>query len=785
MSEQIEKPILDDEQLLEAKILADPVYFAEIYLRSPSNPNEPLELRSYQKKILRDRASKRILRIGRRVGKSVTIAVEAIWKAYTNKYREILIVAGYDSQVQTVFNLIKNMVNESPEVSKSIEGTRMRPYEIKFKNNSIIMGFVGNNAVRGKCLPGDTLVVMADGITLKEIKDIKEGDKVLSVDTELTDNNARVGTVSSIHDNGIKDIYAIESSSERRLHLTENHKVMAMYRGWIEAKDLNTEEDQGSKSDFIATVHPNGKAYWTRVQKFHKIGKAKTYDLTIDKYHNFIAFNQIPNSSGAVVTPYGADALSSFKIDGLHSGGFLVHNSASDLYIDEVDSIPNALLVEAVLPIEQSYTHTSITVSGTPTGKREYFYNVSKHKDEMGFSEWHMPSNVSPQWSEEKAKQIRMVTSESQYLHEYMAEFGSMAEGVFKNHFIDQNLYVYSYSSLKVNPNNYYILGVDWNESQFGVQAVILEYMNDTEHLLHYNGGEWKDINGEPNNRIEKSGLLRVFYADAIDPASYTNMGSVDFILKLMKKIPFKLMAFDKGHGEANYEMLRLSLENGVGPMGTSCAGMKNFLNNMISVDMGGSTEIIDKITGTSTKAPTKNVMVKNAQLMNESGLLAIPACDLKGGIVEDEEQKLIGQMRGYVVERIGKQGEVYASTVRDGLDHRLDAMMLGIYAYTMDTSVFHKRDSDLAAENVEGFEGISAVKPGWRSVEQKTFRPEVQQRDDMTIYNHGSISRGEPEEYELDGKGKPVPIKQRTLFNRSGFKHTSRSIVKPKRRRF
>jgi hypothetical protein len=776
---------LTDEQLLEAKILTDPVYFAEIYLRSPSNPTQPLELRNYQKRILRDKSRKRVFRIGRRVGKSVTIAIEAIWKAYTNKYREVLIVAGYDSQVQTIFNLIKNMVSESPEVSQSIANTRMRPYEIRFKNNSIIMGFVANNAVRGKCLPGDTLVVMSDGITLKEIKDIEIGDKVLSIDTELTDNNSREGTVSAIYDNGIKDIYSIESSSERLIHVTENHKLMAMYKGWVEAKDLNTEAEDGSKSDFVVTIHPDGKAYWTRIQKFKKVKKARTYDITVDKYSNFVAFNQIPDSPGAVVTPYGVDALSSFKIEGLHSGGFLVHNSASDLYIDEVDSIPNNSLVEAVLPIEQSFKHTTITVSGTPSGRREYFYNIVKHKEEMGFAEWYLPASVSPEWSEEKAAQLKLVTTDNQYQHEYLAEFGSMAEGVFKNHFIDQNLYVYGYNNLKFNPNNYYILGVDWNESQFGVQAVILEYMNDSEYLLPYNGGEWKDSNGDPINKIEKSGLLRVFFADSIDPDVYTNIGSVEFIIKLMKKIPFKIMAFDRGHGEANYELLRLSIEKGEGPMGTKCTGMKSFLKNMISVDMGGYTEIIDKVSGTATKAPTKNVMVKNSQLMNETGLLAIPACDLKDQPVEDEEQKLIGQMRGYIIDRVGRHGEVYSSTVREGLDHRLDAFMLGIYAYTMDTSIFHKRSSDLGIENVEGFERITDVKPGWRDIEQETFRPEVSVRNDMTLYDHGFVPRGEPEEYELDKNGKAVPIKQKALFNRSGFKHTSRSIVKPKSRRF
>ena len=40
---------LTDQERLEAQILSDPVYFAEMYLKSPANPKEDLFLRPYQK----------------------------------------------------------------------------------------------------------------------------------------------------------------------------------------------------------------------------------------------------------------------------------------------------------------------------------------------------------------------------------------------------------------------------------------------------------------------------------------------------------------------------------------------------------------------------------------------------------------------------------------------------------------------------------------------------------------------------------------------------------------
>jgi len=774
---------LKDDALIEAQILSDPVYFAEIFLRSPADPKEPLVLREYQKNILKDPAQKRILRMGRRTGKTVTLAIEAIWKAFTHSNREVLIVAGYDSQVATLFNLINRMVSDSGDVRLSVARTRMRPYEIEFKNGSIIMGYVGNNAVRGKCLPGNSMIVLAGG-QVKEMKNIIVGDEVLSVETEKDTGKAIVGKVTAIHDNGVKDIYAMTTTSERTIHLTDNHKVFIIHKGWVEAKDVKTQEHEDTKADFVSIIHPDGKSYWSRVKTFKKIGKSKTFDLTVDDSHNFVAFNENPDSSGSVAV--GVNVTSGHTISGSHTGGFLVHNSANDLYIDEVDSIPNDLLIEAVMPIATTYKHTTITVSGTPSGKREYFYQVSRNLEQMKFAEHHYPSMMSPQWSNDLEKQIKLVTNEGQFDHEYLAEFGSAAEGVFKNEYIDKNLFVYSYASLSYNPENYYILGVDWNESMHGVQAVILEYMTTPEDLLPYNDGLWKIAAGQTINKVQVSNRLRVYYADSIDPKSYTNVGSVEFIIKLMKKIPFALLSFDRGHGEANFELLRLSLERGTGPMGTSCLGMKHFLPHMMSVDMGGSTEVIDKVTGVATKALTKNVMVKNAQMLNENELFVIPAVDLKSNPVELDEMNLIGQMRGYVVAKYGKHGEVYESTVRDGLDHRLDAFMLAVYAYTMNTSEFFKRDSDLAMEVAEGLEPVSYIIPGWRSRFKEQIAPTVRYEAAGIVYDHGNFGGvGEPPEYEMNRDGGLNKVEAAQLGRPSKFKHTPRSQTKTRRRRF
>ena len=763
---------LTQEELLEAQILSDPVFFAELYLRSPSNPKEALILRPYQKGILRDNHQRRVLRMGRRTGKSVSLAVEAIWKAFTNAHREVLLVAGYDSQVGTLFNLINRMVKDSDEVKKSISNTRMRPYEIHFKNGSIIMGYVGNNSVRGKCIPGYTQIIMSD-LECKEAKDIRVGDKVLSFSTDNETMGPREGEVTHIFNNGVKEIFQLETSSDRFLQVTGNHKIMAFKKGWTKLEDLETQEKDDDQADFVCVIHPDGSPYWSRVRKITRIGKAKTYDFTVETEHNLVAFNP-PD-----------DDKSGFKVNGVHSGGILIHNSADDVYIDEIDSIPNDYLLEAVIPISTTHKHTTITISGTPSGRREYFYNISKNKDlpAYDFREHHIPSMASPEWTPQQEEFQRSITTKSQFDREYNATFGSAAEGVFKNKFIDQNLYVYDYKDLSYDSDNHYILGVDWNESMYGVQAVILEYVQKPTLLLPYNDGKYKNEDGSFMDPIEHNNFLRVYFADSIDAEDYTNVGAVQFIIEMMKKLPFTFCAFDKGHGEANYEMLRLTLDKGkyISTNGDviEARKMRHMLDKTMSVDMGGTFELLDPVTKQLKKALTKNVMVKNAQMLNENANLVIPAMSKSGKVMEDEDGRLVGQMRNYIVERIGKTGEIYGSSA--GEDHRLDAFMLAIHAFMVHNSIFHKKEADFITDELAHTPALTVV-PGFRStMDDKNINPQVRTTaTGMKVRDYGNwTGPGEPPETEW--KENP----RLKLLRQPGFKHSKRGIkkFKPKRK--
>ena len=146
---------LDDSKKL-LKLIADPTKWAETFLRDPTNPDKPLSLRSYQKEVTDNTRTQKymVLRFGRRMGKTVVFAADALW--WTNvwpsikMYNEganrlspfrVLIVAPMEEHVKLIFDTILQLCNGSEFMTDAIESVKSsNGYEIKFKNGSRIKG---------------------------------------------------------------------------------------------------------------------------------------------------------------------------------------------------------------------------------------------------------------------------------------------------------------------------------------------------------------------------------------------------------------------------------------------------------------------------------------------------------------------------------------------------------------------------------------------------------------------------------------------------------------------
>lgn len=370
-----------------------------------------------------------------------------------------------------------------------------------------------------------------------------------------------------------------------------------------------------------------------------------------------------------------------------NKGASIRGSNAHDLYLDEADYIGEEA-IHSIMAIIATKKDTTFVVSSTPTGKREFFYKISTNP-KLGFEAFHYPSSVSPEWlSIEEAKKKDIPLHESQeflfrnsnpehvYSHEYMAEFGEEAQGVFKHKFIDRAIVRYNPNKELIEPNglkwwcgdeqhpkNIYIMGVDWNGDKVGTQIILTELCRDsTEIEIEDPENDGKFI------KVNIFGKYRPFYRESISIHEMTQTASIQKIIELNSKYKIDYIYVDAGFGTTNIEELKLY-------------GMRfresGFLNKIRSIDFHGNLTIWDPFLKQQVQKPIKPFMVNNAMTIVERNEIVLPES-------EDEKIKLVGQMREYVIEKISTYGQ---PTYSKGNDHILDAFMLSLLGFHMEYS--------------------------------------------------------------------------------------------------
>lgn len=149
--ESLPKHIIDnasDDELDLLVAVKDPVEFAYQYLG--------WKARTHQATMLRCQSERKVLRWGRRSGKTESFAVEILYHAMTKKaldrdprtgeQREkpftIMIVAPYESQIINIFDMLLRFIDGSEETSQAKDRFRKSPYHLlTLKNGAVIKGF--------------------------------------------------------------------------------------------------------------------------------------------------------------------------------------------------------------------------------------------------------------------------------------------------------------------------------------------------------------------------------------------------------------------------------------------------------------------------------------------------------------------------------------------------------------------------------------------------------------------------------------------------------------------
>ena len=144
---EIDKELLDlgigPEQQRQIHIAKDPVVWARHFLQA--------QPRAYQILILRDPSLRKVLRAGRRLGKTFTLAINLLHYSYTHKDGRCLVVAPMKTQVELIYQEILRIASKNDIVFNSITRKVTSPqFMMEFSNGSTIRFFTSGMRSGGK-----------------------------------------------------------------------------------------------------------------------------------------------------------------------------------------------------------------------------------------------------------------------------------------------------------------------------------------------------------------------------------------------------------------------------------------------------------------------------------------------------------------------------------------------------------------------------------------------------------------------------------------------------------
>lgn len=300
---------------------------------------------------------------------------------------------------------------------------------------------------------------------------------------------------------------------------------------------------------------------------------------------------------------------------------------------------------KAVMPLLRRYKRSEFHGSSTPTGARSQYWQMCKQLDD--YREFYAPIILHPDWSPEMEEVCRRESrTEDVYRHEFLAEFGDLAQGVFKAYYVDQARTGYRYKQCRLLPNKKYYLGVDWNGQGTGTRIRVVEYDADTKKR-------------------------RVVEAVAVDGPQSTTQDSLDRIRDMNRYWHCEGVYIDRGFGNVQDEMLRLMGKHATDPDDKRLMEIKvidfgaEIKTNKL-VPNRGNSKYLDK---EEEKRRTKPFMVEGAVMCLENGLFEF----------SDVDDLLDAQLRAYRVKTWSQHG--FANTYEAGRegDHDLDATMLAL----------------------------------------------------------------------------------------------------------
>src|SRR5947199_7323083 len=167
-----------------------------------------------------------------------------------------------------------------------------------------------------ECVGGDTRVIDADTGRAVRIEDVVAGRAQLATTLACdSDLQLRPRRVLEARASGKRMVYRLRTALGREITATAEHPFLTV-NGWRKLGELG----EGDHVATARTLPVLGQIYWDRVTSIEPVGVRETYDLRIEKEHNFLANDFVVHNSHAA--SFALIAYASAYLKAYHPAAF-------------------------------------------------------------------------------------------------------------------------------------------------------------------------------------------------------------------------------------------------------------------------------------------------------------------------------------------------------------------------------------------------------------------------------------------------------------------------------
>lgn len=443
---------------------------------------------------------------------------------------------------------------------------------------------------------------------------------------------------------------------------------------------------------------------------------------------------------------------------GANAGAQVRGQEADLIFIDEMDYLDDAATT-AILPIlsdpARDGNPVEFIASTTPAGRESAFYHMCQNPI---YKEFHFPSWCRPDWDDEKEAEARRESrTQAGYEHEYLAEWGTKSDGVFRRSDILQAQQHYRYHNdvgfaetiewpeMKPYPSHWrYIMGVDWNGPGNGTRIVVVGY--------------------DPGR-----GKWMIVYREAVSIDKFSLSHAIERMVEINRVWRCQSAYIDAGFGQMQDETLRAigraaRIDQQMGKEFHTADLMWH--ERLHAVDFGGwlTYETTEEGQKVEKKVPLKNYMVENFQRFFEQ----------KDFWFSRGDEELKQQLLGYTSPRQSAKGfPLYKADAEAG-DHDLDACMLALFGFNQEmSSEFRKKPflNHFAFVQYEHLREPALPDPMSRPLDHQIAKEqrEKERREKVTKTNIPSREIKQEKKFQGNFNGQIVVIRPRSQQGRPG----------------